>query len=464
MKRQGSVLVALLWCLTLLSVLVFGSLHTSRTSMSAAKNYQDKIQAHYIALAGIETAKALIFHEADARKSAAQHHSGKLYNSPSDFKDVPFARGMFRVIRQPNRDETGDLIYGISDEESRLNVNFCGIEQLLRVPEMDAETAAAIVDWRDRDNDGQPGGAEQEYYAALKPPYRPRNDRIQTAREMLLIRGVNESNLLGEDRNANGLLDDEEDDSDENLPKDNANGFLDAGWASLFTFESQSTSQTATEGERVNVKSASENDLTGVKGITQDIAKAIVEWRGQNQIENLVQLLEVRALAPPPPGSTTVSQSGRPGQPQQQGAQPNQPQQPQRQPTGPNLISEDLLLDIADEITVEDETRQRGAININTASALVLGTLPGVTKEIAENIVTYRGSAGFFPNIAYLLRVPEMTRDIFRQISPRITVRSETFRIVSEGRVDSTGATERIEVVIRLGGSYIDTIHYRENL
>ena len=56
------------------------------------------------------------------------------------------------------------------------------------------------------------------------------------------------------------------------------------------------------------------------------------------------------------------------------------------------------------------------------------------------------------------------TRDIFKQIAPRITARSETFRILSEGRVTSTGARERIEVIVRLSGKYIDTIAYRENL
>lgn len=454
MKRRGSVLVALLWCIALLSLLVFGGLHTSRTGMSAAKNYQDKIQARYIALAGVEKAKALIFHEADVRKSAAKHHSGELYDAPAEFKDIEFGRGMFRVVKQ-NGDK---LAYGISDEESRLNVNVCQINELTRVPQMDAETAAAIVDWRDRDTEGQPGGAEQEYYASLKPPYLPRNDRIQTAREMLLIRGINARNLLNEDANANGLLDDEEDDGAESYPSDDGDGVLDPGWASLFSFESEVTSRTAAGTDRINIQTAAENEMSAIPGMTPEIAKAIVEWRGQNQIENLAQLLDVKALAPPAPGS----QNARPPQPNQQG-QPQQ-QQPQRQPIGPNLISEDLLMEIADEITVNDETRQRGPININTASALVLATLNGVTEDLAEQIVSHRKSAGYFPNIACILRAPGMTREIFAQISPRITVRSETFRIISEGRVKSTGASERIEVVVRQSGSYIDTLHYRDNL
>ena len=49
-------------------------------------------------------------------------------------------------------------------------------------------------------------------------------------------------------------------------------------------------------------------------------------------------------------------------------------------------------------------------------------------------------------------------------ISGNITVRSETFRIVSEGKVGSTGARRRIEAIVQLGNQAIDIISYRENL
>ena len=60
MRRNGSVLVALLWCLALLAVVVIGVLHTARLDLLVEKNYGDMIQAHYLALAGIEKAKALL--------------------------------------------------------------------------------------------------------------------------------------------------------------------------------------------------------------------------------------------------------------------------------------------------------------------------------------------------------------------------------------------------------------------
>ena len=76
-----------------------------------------------------------------------------------------------------------------------------------------------------------------------------------------------------------------------------------------------------------------------------------------------------------------------------------------------------------------------GAININTAGLDVLACLPGMTRDLAQTIISQRQSAGFFANTAELLKVPALTRDIFKQIAPLVTARSETFRILSEGKI-----------------------------
>ncbi len=477
-RREGSVLVGLLWCVAILSVIVVGALYSTRMSLISTKNYSDKIQAHYLALAGVERAKALLYHDAADRVKGKRNHSGELYNAPSSFRETEFGRGEFSVIRQGSAEEGGGIIFGIRDEESRLNVNTCGADELMKALEMPPETAAAIMDWRDRDSAGSPGGAEKEYYAALKPPYLPRNAEFQTIRELLLVRGVTAAQLLGEDVNQNELLDPEENDGNENYPPDNQNGVLDTGWAGILTVNSQTVNKSAGGVNRINIKSASDLELAGIPGITSDLAKAIVAFRGQNQFENITDLLEVTALGPAPgsPGEPSrSSQANQPGQPFQprQAPQENQPgpqnqNQPpqggQRQPVGPKLISEDLFAEIADDVTTDDASTQKGLININTAPVIVLKSLNGMTEELARAVVNQRQSSGFYANIAGILKAPGMTRDIFKQIAPRITARSETFRIVSEGRVRATGARERMEVVVRMSGSIVDTLYYRENL
>ena len=58
----------------------------------------------------------------------------------------------------------------------------------------------------------------------------------------------------------------------------------------------------------------------------------------------------------------------------------------------------------------------------------------------------------------------DLKRDIFKQLAGRITTRSETFRILSEGKVASTGARQRIEAVVQISKDEIQTLSYREDL
>ncbi|MDB6039310.1 MAG: comEA protein [Verrucomicrobiales bacterium] len=464
--ENASVLVGLLWCLALLSVLVIGVLHTSRLDLLVVKNHGDSIQAHYLALAGIEKAKALLYQDAAARKKAAKNHSGELYDSTKDFRDVPLGRGLFRIVRQGRVDEGSKLIYGVSDEESRLNVNTATIDQLIKTYGMLPEIAAAIIDWRDSDSNVTPNGAEAEYYSALRPPYLPRNGPFETLRELLMVRGVTRELFMGEDINQNGLLDPNEDDGSTSLPSDNHDGILDAGWSGILTVNSQVRNRTASGLERVDLQTADEAALTGVKGITSDIAKAIIARRGQNKFESLADLLEVSAPQPQQPPPQQQNLQGN--LPNQQSGQPQDAAQAQaaqlQQNSGPKLIDENLLIDIADDVTTISASTLAGAINVNTASVDVLACLPAITPELAQAIVSYRQSAGYLPNVAWLLKVDGITRDIFKQIAPKVTVRSETFRILSEGQVTSTGAKKRIMAIVRIGASDIETLSYREDL
>jgi competence ComEA-like helix-hairpin-helix protein len=102
--------------------------------------------------------------------------------------------------------------------------------------------------------------------------------------------------------------------------------------------------------------------------------------------------------------------------------------------SGPPVISQELLEQIADDLTVAIRPTRPGLININTARLDVLMCLPGVERPLAQAIINYRKSTGYFDNVAGLLKVDGMTRAIFKQVVPLVTARSETFRIVCEGK------------------------------
>jgi len=449
-SKSASLLIALLWCLTLLSLIVIGMLHSARMDLTVQKNYGDRIQAHYLAIAGIEKAKALLYRDARDRSRISRNHTGQLYDSPEDFRDVNLGRGEFRVFHRAQEDAGGGVVYGAQDEEARLNINYASFESLSNIDRMTPDIAAAIIDWRDEDNQVSPGGAEADYYTSLQPPYLPRNGPFQTVRELLMVRGVTRELLFGTAETQNGNSDDL-----------SAND-LESGWARIFTVDSWVNNVNAAGEERVNIQSADEQELTRVQGITQDIARAIIAYRNQNRFQSIADLLDVTAVQNRPGSqqnpAPTQAVENRPAQ-----STDGAPSQPAPNPSGPKVISQELLIQIADEVTVQTAREFPGAININTASLEVLMCLPGVTRQLAHAIISYRQANGFFPNIACLLNVQEFGRDLLKRVAPLISARSETFRILSEGRIKSTGTHARVQEIVHVGLHSLTTVSYRED-
>ena len=454
-SAKASILVGLLWCVALLSLVVVGVLHTSRIDLMAVKNYGDRIQAHYLAVAGVEKAKALLYQNAHDRSRSAKNHSGELYNAPDQFRDVSFGRGKFRVFRRGRQDEGGGVIYGITDEESRLNVNYATTDQLTNLSRMTPEIAASIVDWRGNGSAVTPGGANADYYLSLQPPYQPRHGPVQTVRELLLVRGVTRDLLFGNDKHQNGMLPAAGDGEEDSLDAASASD-TDAGWAGVFTVASTEKNVNAAGQDRVNVQTADESVLTGVKGITSAMARAMVSYRGQNRFQSIADLLDVTASQNQSSGSNPNSGQGNASQTQNSSGS-------SAASSGGKIISQDLLLQIADDITTADGQDSPGLININTAGLDVLACLPGVDRQLAQTIISHRQSSGFFANTAELLKVDGVTPALFKQIAPLVSARSETFRILSEGRVTSTGARQRIQEIVHVGLNEISTLGYRED-
>lgn len=464
MRNKASILVGLLWCVALLSVVVLGLLHLTRLDLLVVKNHGDRIQAHYLALAGIEKAKALLYQDARNRSRSARNHTGELYEAPQHFREGQLGRGRFQVFRQGRADEGGGLIYGVSDEESRLNVNYASPEELRKIEGMTPDILAAISDWRDTDNQVTPGGAEVDYYASLKPPYQPRNGPLQTVRELLMVRGVARDLLLGSDADLKLVLPSDEPEESGLLSSPASGAGLDeAGWASVLTVDSFVQDVNAGGQDRVNIQSADENTLTTVKGITPDIAKAIVAYRGQNRFQSIADLLDVTAVQ----NQNQNQLQGGPAAPPTQGrpftGNPPGQNPPGSNPSGPKVISDTLLLDLADDVTAQAEQALPGVVNINTASLEVLACLPGLNRDLAQAIISYRQSNGFYPNVAWLLRVPGFNQPLFKQLAPRVTARSETFRILSEGKVTSSGVRQRVQAIVHVGLRGINTLSYRED-
>jgi competence ComEA-like helix-hairpin-helix protein len=290
-------------------------------------------------------------------------------------------------------------------------------------------------------------------------------------RELLMVRGVTRELLFGHDTHQNGLLEADDEKGANAFLKEQADS-ADLGWARELTVNSSVHNANAAGDSRVNAQSADENTLRNVRGITPEIARAIVAYRGQNQFQSIADLLDVtqpqnqnqnQNQGGGTGGQTTYTAAGQP-QAQTQTTGTNQTANAAGQGGGGRkVISPDLLMDIGDEITVASASDLGGVININTASLEVLASLPGVDRPLAQAIINYRSSSGYFPNPAWLLKVPGISQDLFKQLAPLVTARSETFRILCEGRINSSGVHQRIQAIVHVGLDDIKILSWRED-
>ena len=124
--------------------------------------------------------------------------------------------------------------YQVIDEEGKLHVSLASSEALEKL-RMSEDRIVGLFDWMDTDHIAQAEGAEKEYYLTLPDPYQCKDAPLDFLDELLLIRGFETLDYLGEDNNHNRRLDSSEDDGGITYPPDDADGQLRLGWVDLLT-------------------------------------------------------------------------------------------------------------------------------------------------------------------------------------------------------------------------------------
>ena len=76
----------------------------------------------------------------------------------------------------------------------------------------------------------------------------------------------------------------------------------------------------------------------------------------------------------------------------------------------------------ADVRQQEREAAQAGLININTADAAALCTLPGIGEARARDIISCRESEGAFESCEDIMKVPGIKDSVYEKIKDKITV------------------------------------------
>jgi type II secretory pathway component PulK len=111
--------------------------------------------------------------------------------------------------------------------------------------------------------------------------------------------------------------------------------------------------------------------------------------------------------------------------------------------------NQQVLRSVLDRMSIAPVNRVEGFININTATADVLSTLPGVTQDIANQIVDSRPTNGY----QLLSEILTVSSDnaFLSAAADTLTVNSQSFRIRVLGKAGST--TVGLEAIVAITNS-----------
>jgi len=250
---RGVILIALLWLLTILSVIALSFGRETFVEVAASRNARDLTDGYYIARAGISST----IYQLMQKKYLPQR-------APSDLLALePDGIDLGRVVGQFG---DGEYEVEIQDESGKINVNAgeIAIQQLkaltgvLGIGQPDADIIVdSILDWIDIDKIPHTNGAEDEYYQALQPPYLAKNKPMDLLEELLLVRGVTPDYYYGHrEKNPDGQI------------------------VEFYGLSKYLTAHLPTViGSRININAAALPVLLSVPGLPPEIAQAIYERR-----------------------------------------------------------------------------------------------------------------------------------------------------------------------------------------
>ncbi|MCA9415679.1 MAG: general secretion pathway protein GspK [Candidatus Omnitrophica bacterium] len=457
-SQSGLILLLVLWIMIVLTLLATAFYQLTSLEIQTSHNDMDKLQARLLADSALEFARAVLHEENDG---TSDDMTGLWSGSGTLFQETTLGEGVFQIYTANLDAEEGGTRFGLRDEASKLNLNTATKEMLEKLPNVTGEMAAAIVDWRDPDNEETPGGAENEYYNNLTPSYDCGNKDFDRVAELLKVKGFSPEILYGEDINQDGVLQKAEDDGDENAPPDDADGTLNHGLIPYVTVYSYDRNVTNLGESRMNINSASEAQIRSrLEGkLKEQVIDSIVAFKKDRQIEDLVDFLRGdTAEAKKETGDQenkegSRNRSNQTASDEKKGENESSEEEVSSASSGATLLSNEDFQVLLNEFTTRDEKILPGLVNVNTASYAVLLALPGMTEELAETIVNRKKSeAGGFTSVGELASLDGMTLDTFSKLLPHITVRSNVFEAQAIGYVPKRKAYAAIQAFIDRGG------------
>ncbi len=450
-NRRGFVLLTILVLVMLASMIAASLLYSVRAEVTAQTAGVHQEQAWATAMSGV--ARAIAFTQSSER------HLASWADAPAAFQhqfltDDGSDRWFFSLYAASDSPGAA-LRFGLTDEAGKLSLENPEASWLARLPGLDAELTAALIEGREvspsttatespvptetipAPNPTNPPAATG---SGVTEPSRSTSDStnapsITPARlaggstppapslaQAFADAGLSARLLEGEDANQNLRLDPNEDDGDALAPLDDRNGVLDLGLQSLLTLVSYEPNVDSSNRPRANLNDAESilSDL-GLPQATLDYLAAL--RRAGRSLGHPVDLLNAEASLPDPQGRMTNYTSG---------------------------LGPEQLPNLLDRCTATNATRLTGLLNINTAPRPVLAALTALGEAGADTVLATRSglSAEERRTPAWLLQRGILTVAQFKELAPRLTTRSFQFSLRSVGYAIPSGRYRVLAAII----------------
>ena len=504
------ILIAVLIVIVLLSLAAYSWSQWMMREYQGAMVHGRLIQARALADSGLEKVKLFL-----AQDEATQQESGGRYDNPTQFQaglvvdsDQDRERGRFSVVA---RAVDGDgafagARFGLEDESTRLNLNALTLADetvpdggrmlLMGLPGMTEDVADAILDWIDSDDEPREFGAESGDYSAMM--YAPPNGPLSTVEELLRVRGVTPQLLFGADVNRNGIIDAGEQSAAGAFDGTDSDGGAALGWAAYLTLYSQEKNVRADGTPRINLNQSDltklHDELLAVFG--KDVANFIVAYRqngpysGGNQSKpgatgdlNLTdkanfkigQVLElvgakvqVRFLGAEEAAGVKSGDNKKEEDEDEEEGGGGDGRVVLDSPFPNDLIGFGLYLPtLMENVSCNASASIPGRININQAPRSILMGIPGMTEEIATEIISRRSPEPSSDNPGrrhetWLMQEAIATLEEMKALMPYVTSGGSVFRGQIVGYFDQQGPAARVEFVMDATTAAPRLLFYRE--
>lgn len=192
-NKKASILILVFWSLAFLSFLGLYLSLGIRQKISLVRRLTLRDSLIFVAEAAVNKAILELSRDREPIDFLKENWS----NNPVVFKEIRVGLGAFSIAYQS---ATGETVYGLIDEERKININKAAYPVLKRLLETVAdldemtsqELAYSIIDWRDKDSflSLPIGSAEDSYYQNLPKPYDCKDSDFEVIEELGLVKGT----------------------------------------------------------------------------------------------------------------------------------------------------------------------------------------------------------------------------------------------------------------------------------